>query len=332
MIRFNLFNERITNLEPEFNEENYLYANPDVHAALKNKKIKSGAHHYLKYGFAEDRPLRLRGTTRRIEKVLLHINTAGYGLEIGPSHNPIAPKSKGYNVKIVDHLDTETLKDKYRNHHVNLCQIEDVDYIWAGGDLSQLIGALNSFDWIIASHVIEHIPDLISFLQDCEKLLRADGVLALIIPDLNYCFDYLSPDTTVGQLLDAFELKRSRPSSGQIFDHFSRAVSKNNQIAWNKEEKGPLCLIHNFMEAQRCYDKSRMTNTYQDVHCWRFTPESFEYVVQELNRLNLLNLSINTKYKTKGCEFHMNMKLGNSNILNGDKRLESLIKIKNHNI
>ena len=36
---------------------------------------------------------------------LKYIDKEGAGIEIGPSHNPIAPKSLGYNVEIIDHLD-----------------------------------------------------------------------------------------------------------------------------------------------------------------------------------------------------------------------------------
>ena len=42
------------------------------------------------------------------------VNTEGLGLEIGPSYNPIAPKSHGYNVRILDHAQA-TLQTLQRN-------------------------------------------------------------------------------------------------------------------------------------------------------------------------------------------------------------------------
>ena len=45
----------------------------------------------------------------RNEKILAHINKAGFGLEIGPSHNPVAPKKEGYNVSIIDHMTKQEL-------------------------------------------------------------------------------------------------------------------------------------------------------------------------------------------------------------------------------
>lgn len=68
----------------------------------------------------------------RVERILGNIKKSDLGLEIGPSHNPCAPKSQGYNCEVVDHLSKEELINKYRKHNVNINSIEDVDYIWKG--------------------------------------------------------------------------------------------------------------------------------------------------------------------------------------------------------
>ena len=76
----------------------------------------------------------------RKRKALLHINQRGQGLEIGPSHNPIAPKKDGYNVHIIDHACREDLIAKYKNQQVNLDNIEEVDFVWCGESYSELTG------------------------------------------------------------------------------------------------------------------------------------------------------------------------------------------------
>lgn len=68
----------------------------------------------------------------RVERILGNIKKSDLGLEIGPSHNPCAPKSQGYNCEVVDYLSKEELINKYRKHNVNINSIEDVDYIWKG--------------------------------------------------------------------------------------------------------------------------------------------------------------------------------------------------------
>lgn len=125
--------------------------------------------------------------------ILRDLDRSGLGLEIGPSHNPVAPRRLGFRVRTVDHLDRPGLVAKYTGHGVDTDAIEEVDHVWRGEPLSELVGAPGGFDWIIASHVIEHVPDLVGFLRECERLLNAGGTLSLAIPDKRYCFDHLRP-------------------------------------------------------------------------------------------------------------------------------------------
>jgi predicted SAM-dependent methyltransferase len=247
----------------------------------------------------------------RHQYIFESINPEGKGLEFGPSYNPIAPKSKGYNVEIVDVASAEELRLKYTGHRVNLDSIEEVDYIWKGEPLHELIGKTGYYDWIIASHAIEHLPDLIVFFKECELLLKDKGILALVIPDKRYCFDYFVPITTTGNLLDAFCERRIRPTSGQIFDHYANASIKSDNVAWGIENKGePDRIIHDFEAAKQLYRHSQNSNEYIDVHCWRFTPSSFKMILDDLNRLELTNFTINRDRETEGCEFYVSLNKG----------------------
>ena len=79
--------------EEQFVEADYLDANPDVAAAVKAGQFQRGRDHYEIHGKKEGRMLnRLFGINSREEKVFHNLNKKGLGLEIGPSHNPIAPK------------------------------------------------------------------------------------------------------------------------------------------------------------------------------------------------------------------------------------------------
>jgi SAM-dependent methyltransferase len=195
-------NTKLGMKEKKFNEAEYLEANPDVAAAVEEGKFHSGHAHYEKYGEREGRMLkRLFGRASREDKVFHLLDKTGLGLEIGPSHNPIAPKKKGFNVHILDHVSRAELRNKYQGHGVNLDNIEEVDFVWHGEPLQRLIGQIGCYDWIIASHVIEHVPDFISYLQQCEELLKPYGILSLVIPDKRYCFDYFSSSSSTGNML-----------------------------------------------------------------------------------------------------------------------------------
>lgn len=79
-----------------------------------------------------------------------------------------------------------------------------------------MIGKADCYDWIIASHVIERVPDLISYLQQCEALLKSDGILSLVIPDKRYCFDYFSSSSSTENMLDAYAEKTGAAATGYI--------------------------------------------------------------------------------------------------------------------
>jgi predicted SAM-dependent methyltransferase len=243
----------------------------------------------------------------RREKALVMINRHGLGLEVGPSYNPIASKKEGFHVHILDHASAEDLRAKYEGHGVNVANIEEVDFIWRGEPVSQLIGGKECYEWIIASHVIEHRPDLISFLGECEALLKANGVLSLIIPDKRYCFDYLHGPTSTGELLDACDQKRKRPSAGKVFDHFASATKRNGQIAWDADTRGPIEFVHDFSDAIKNWHQARTTDEYFDIHNWRFTPASFRAIVYDLRALGLIHFDIKVEFETVGCEFFVTL-------------------------
>ena len=216
-----------------FNDKLYLEANPDVAEAVKRGEFKSGLEHYGMFGRKEGRHLAPNKLLSRFDKIMGALEKHGVGLEIGPSHNPIASKRDGYNVHILDYLSRDALRKKYADHAqygVNIDLIEEVDFVWNGEPLTELIGHTRYYDWIIASHVIEHIPDPITFFQQSEQLLKSDGKLSLVIPDKRYCFDHLSKISSTGELLDAFHEQRKKPSPGQIFDHFSNSCKRGQNI------------------------------------------------------------------------------------------------------
>lgn len=293
-----------------FNESEYLAAHPDVAAAVRDAVFRSGREHYDKYGFAEGRALRaVPGAPTREAKIFHLVDREGLGLEIGPSHNPVAPKKSGFKVHTLDHVSADALRKKYAGHGVNLDNIEEVDFVWSGQRFSDLIGQTQCYDWIIASHVIEHVPDLVSYLQQCEELLKPNGALSLVVPDKRYCFDFFSPVSSTGQILDAHAEKRSRPSPGQVFDHVANAAKCKGEIVWAEDEKGGADgLAHTLDEARDQWAHALQSTAYIDVHVWRFTPASFRLLISDLASLGLINLEIQAEFDTTGCEFYATLK------------------------
>lgn len=92
------------------------------------------------------------------------------GLEIGPSFRRFARSWRASRSMLSTTSARKGLRQKYTGHGVNLDAIEHVDFVWNGDKTySQFTG--KTYGWIIASHVIEHTPDLVSFLQVAKRFL-----------------------------------------------------------------------------------------------------------------------------------------------------------------
>ncbi len=238
-----------------------------------------------------------------MRKILLeHIDKKLPGLEIGPSHSPYAAKSDGYNVKILDHLNQEKLKNKYKNQDYE--KIEHVDYVWNGEPYVELIGKKECFNWIVASHVIEHTVDLIQFLKDCSDLLVEGGKLCLAIPDCRFCFDHFRFRSSLSSIIDSHMNKAARHSIGTVADYYLNVVSNDQRLAWSKAKKNN--------DYNLCYDQKVAKNKileyqsndlYTDVHAWKFTPVHFKMIIHDLYLLGFMKFGILKCTRTFGHEF-----------------------------
>ncbi len=240
-----------------------------------------------------------------MSRLLEHIDKNGLGIEIGPSHNPIARKADGYQVHIVDHMNREQLLEKYREHEVNLDNIEEVDFVWQGESYAELTGVTKHYDWIIASHVIEHTPDFIGFLNDCDAILKDDGVICLTIPDKRYCFDHWRPITGLSQIIDSHLRKHTYHTPGTVAEYFLNVVSKSGQIAWDSNTTGEYRFIHSIDDANRGMKSVIDEKAYLDVHAWCFVPHSFRLMIHDLYCLGFISVQEIVFHPTAAHEFHI---------------------------
>jgi predicted SAM-dependent methyltransferase len=243
----------------------------------------------------------------RKEKLLYQVRKSGLGIEIGPSYSPIAAKRDGYRVHIIDHMNREQLVEKYRVHRVAVENIEEVDFVWNGEPYAELTGKTSFYDWIIASHLIEHTPDLIAFLSDCESLLKDDGILSLAIPDKRYCFDHFRPLTGISKIIDAHYPQRKKHSTGTAVEQCLNYTSKGGKTCWRRNRGGEYH-VDNAIEAARGHIQSAAgEGGYQDFHAWCFSPHSFRLIVHDLYLLGLTSLREVCYFPTRGCEFFVTL-------------------------
>jgi hypothetical protein len=244
--------------------------------------------------------------TRR-EKVLSHINTNDIGIEIGPSHAPIVTKKDGHQVHIIDHMTREQLIEKYKDHGLQLNNIEEVDFVWKGESYSELTGKKKFYNWVIASHLIEHTPDLISFLNDCDAIMKDDGVISLVIPDKRYCFDHFRPITGLSKIIDGHFNKNTIHTPGTAAEYFLNVVASKGRIAWDSSSKGKYQFVHSLNDALDGIDRTSKKKEYIDIHSWCFTPNSFRLIIHDLHSLGLIPFKEVSFFPTEGCEFYITL-------------------------
>ncbi|WP_284946551.1 methyltransferase domain-containing protein [Acidisoma cladoniae] len=233
----------------------------------------------------------------------------GAGLEIGPGYNPLVPKSEGFSVETVDYTDQAGLREKYYNNpHVDVERIETVDHVLDGSKtLLEAVGRPEGFSYIVASHVIEHTPDMLAFLKSCEGLLAPQGILLLAVPDKRHCFDVLQPLSSTGAVLQAYFDARTRPTPGAIFDDVAYNAVREGQIGWGPEDRRALTFFASLEAATSALTSARQDPGYRDVHVWRFVPSSFRLIVGDLHEIGELGLREHEFYDSVGNEFYITM-------------------------
>src|ERR1035437_876248 len=132
------------------------------------------------------------------------------GVEFGPLCSPTVSRAEG-NILYVDHATADELRKKsHGDANVDLAAICDVDIVCDDGVLPGKLPD-RSVDYVIASHVAEHIPDLATWLIDIESMLKPTGELRLVLPDKRFSFDYLRRVSSPAELLDCYLHKLRRP-------------------------------------------------------------------------------------------------------------------------
>lgn len=76
-------------------------------------------------------------------------------------------------------------------------------YIQDATDLARI--ADESYDAVLASHVIEHIANPLLALAEWRRVLRQGGTLILVVPHHEMTFDHRRPVTSLEHLVDDFE-------------------------------------------------------------------------------------------------------------------------------
>jgi SAM-dependent methyltransferase len=221
-----------------------------------------------------------------------HLNLAGTGVEFGPILRIVVSKDE-YDVYYADYADEETLRRVYaKAPNVDPARIPKIDFVVGDKYLHEVAGH-NRFDYIIASHVIEHVPNFIGWIASCMRALKPGGVLSLAVPNANYSFDIRRRRTLLSDIIAAYVEDRKKPTITQIADHFGNVCKVKPVDVWNgittPANAKPLHKMAQVLETCR---KLHETGAYKSCHCWIFDEAQFEKLIQETVAMGLLETVI----------------------------------------
>jgi SAM-dependent methyltransferase len=225
-------------------------------------------------------------------------------VEIGALCRPTIAK-RAAQVFYVDYASKAFLAKRYQNDpDVDVDAIVEVDGIWGGQDLKTVVGDFGPVDIVIASHVAEHVPDLISWLREISEILKPGGFVGLAIPDRDATFDRLRRLSTLSDLLENYLVRRRIPSALQVLDHvvnvdlgFLRAPEA---IA---EAPNPSQLrVEDLRGLEALVADINSNGVYHDVHCNTFTALSFASLMLDISSLQLVDLSCATMFASQSGE------------------------------
>ena len=162
------------------------------------------------------------------------------GLEIGALCAPLLQKSEA-NVKYYDIFPKETLIEHFQEFYPGRTFV-DVDFVARTRSLSEVLGD-NKFDYFIANHVIEHIPDFIGFFKSVYESLNDGGKFFLAVPDRRFTFDYDRPETSAGHLIVDHEDHGTVDAAEHILDSLIYHTEKLN-IYWSDIENQRYNFVH----------------------------------------------------------------------------------------
>jgi SAM-dependent methyltransferase len=208
----------------------------------------------------ENPPRRSSGEMREIATSRL----SGMGIEFGAGPSPMAVPLH-CRVFYSDRFSHAEQRDSvFVNAPVRADQIVPPHF---RSDLQHMEGLpTGAFDFLIASHVIEHIPNPIMAIERAYSRLKPGGRLVLVVPDMLKTFDRDRERTP----LDHFILDHKAPSRRRDRDHFVEFYTKAFPVEEPRREKA--------------IDDSWLAEDSIHFHTWTYESfmEMIEYVTREV--------------------------------------------------
>jgi len=137
--------------------------------------------------------------------------------------------------------------------------IDDLQGCTFRGDAVNMPFKFGSFDFVLASHVLEHLRNPLKALFEMRRVLRDNGYVILVLPKKELTFDQHRPTTVLEELVDHFAKNETEQS---IMDHVTPQLLEQYDFSRDLDAKDPVFFT------ERC--KANFQNRLFHVHVFDF--------------------------------------------------------------
>lgn len=228
-------------------------------------------------------------------------------IEFGPLNRPLFTREEYKNISYADIRSTEEIKQLYSGNDylqktgisVDTNSIIDIDYKIAKGSYVNTFKE-KKFDVAYLSHVIEHMPDIINFFTDINKILKDDGKLVIIYPDKRYCFDHYRNSVSFRDAYATYKYG-TKENARMAFDFAYNVVHENSEIFfWTGKDITNVISQNNLGDAEKYYQETLNGSIDDDdVHFWPFSDIDFLKFIYEMKRADLFDYEVEEFYPTQ---------------------------------
>ncbi|MCB5202604.1 class I SAM-dependent methyltransferase [Neorhizobium sp. T786] len=245
-----------------------------------------------------------------------NFRTVGLGLEIAPYFNPALPRHK-YNVHYTDYISNDEILAKAAENPGALNkEIPTIDYVWKPGrPLKETSPEGLLYDFAIASHVMEHVPNTVGWLNDILAVLKVGAVLRLVLPNAERSNDHFRARTSVAQLVANWLDNPSVPTPFQVFDFMADCLDDDGNNTFDENGVSIYTRRHySLADALSTAQFVHNERQYIDVHCTVWTADTFKEAFDQIVSLGLMNVKVEIQ-ETAMWEFTVDLiKLGEPSV------------------
>ncbi len=181
---------------------------------------------------------------------LLARHLVGSGIEVGPGQHPFGIPLPGVDVQYLDRWSAQESAELFPQLAAQGPFVEpDVVADFNTDRLASIPDA--SQDFVIASHILEHLAEPIGFLSEIHRVLKHGGVVLILLPDRHHTRDRDRTPTPLSHLVDEFE-------------SHTEEVSESHLVEWLQHRGKPIGTSRE--EQLETFERYRRRSIH--VHCW----------------------------------------------------------------